>query len=174
MSKPQQRGYRTCIACAPLMGSQRAVRGKPPVSPACSPPKRGDSHSSGKRTRISFQNGLGGTTCHILAWGGVASVMYHPRSGRAALALLRLQQELEPLEIRFGLVLELARKERSCHLKEPTRFYLEGSAESRAGARGLKAVGDLQRGGAGAALEAEGAVRLQRGDLAGGFQLHAE
>src|SRR5262249_14742699 len=41
MSKPQPRGYRTCIPHAPLWDSQREVRREPPVSPACSPPGGG-------------------------------------------------------------------------------------------------------------------------------------
>src|SRR5260221_8638105 len=49
------------------LGSQRAVRRETPVSPACSPPKRrGDSHPSGKRTRISFTCGLEAPKCHDL------------------------------------------------------------------------------------------------------------
>src|SRR5258708_2465306 len=49
------------------LGSQRAVRREPPVSPACSPPKRrGDSHPSGKRTWISFTCGFEAPKRHDL------------------------------------------------------------------------------------------------------------
>src|SRR5258708_6103432 len=64
------------------LGSQRAVRREPPVSPACSPPTgRGDSHPSGKRTRISFVIGLGGTkTPRPHRAGSTPSSMPHPGS----------------------------------------------------------------------------------------------
>jgi hypothetical protein len=48
------------------LGSQRAVRRETPVSPACSPLTRGDSHPSGKRTWISFTCGLGAPKRHDL------------------------------------------------------------------------------------------------------------
>src|SRR5262249_8037531 len=58
MSKPQQRGYKTCTLHPSLWGSQRAVRGKHQFRLRAHLVRRGDSHPSGKRTRISFVIGL--------------------------------------------------------------------------------------------------------------------
>src|SRR5262249_23261304 len=78
ISKPQQRGYKTCIPRPPLWGSQRAVRRETPVSPACSPLARGNSHPSGKRTRISFAIGLVAPIRHDLVSLAPPSSMPQP------------------------------------------------------------------------------------------------